>query len=352
MSNKRIHMRAKQGGFTLVEMMVAAIIGLLLLSGIITVFRGGIQSTNLNTAMSNLQASARYALDTITTDVRMASFQGCSNPDDVTVNINTSPAPTANFANTAIIGATITNTGWNPGTPANYTAPTANGVPVVGTDVLLVQYAESPGYPITTSMNNRGADIVVNPGASRFSLSANDFALISDCNSSDLFEVKTATGTTSKTLATEDALSKAYALKSATDTSVRVMPFINALYYIGDTGRDNSSGDNVFSLYRQTYPYTPATNPPIEMVEGVDQMQVQFGVRLANGSTAFVKPSDAAFDSTQVVSVRVGLLMTSNKRFPKWIQLEVMCSPTPPSVAPLPVPFDTLPTHGCAKLIL
>jgi len=179
----------------------------------------------------------------------------------------------------------------------------------------------------------------------RFSLGANDFALISDCNSSDLFEVKTATGTTSKTLATEDALSKAYALKSATDTSVRVMPFINALYYIGDTGRDNSSGDNVFSLYRQTYPYTPATNPPIEMVEGVDQMQVQFGVRLANGSTAFVKPSDAAFDSTQVVSVRVGLLMTSNKRFPEvdTTRSYVLANTTVSSAAASPVryPADT-----------
>jgi len=308
--------KSRQNGFSLVEMMVAMVIGLMMIAGVVTVFSGGVRSSNFNTAMSNLQTGARYALDTIAVDVRMAGYQGCSNPQDVSLNVNASPAPTANFANTAITGATVGTTDWNPGKPANYTDPTAFGVPVVGTDVILIQYAQSPGFPITENMTSRSADIKVAAGTGRFPLINGDFALISDCNSSDLFQLDTVdTGTTVKTIVAEDALSKAYARSSATDTTVRVLPFINALYYIGDTGRDNPSGDNIYSLYRQSYPYNPTTNPPIEMVEGVDQMQVQFGIQQASGNIAFVKASDTNFSAEDVVSIRIGILMTSNSRF-------------------------------------
>lgn len=305
----------QQTGFSVVEMMIAMVIGLSLIAGIVTVFTGGVKSSNFNTAMSSLQASARYALDMIAVDVRMAGYQGCSNPEEAALNVNASPAPTTNFGNTAIAGATVETSDWNPGKPANYTTPTGSGVPVIGTDVLLVQYAESPGFPIAENMASRSADIKVTPGSERFSLAGTEFALISDCNSSDLFEVKSVSGTTTKTISTEDALSKSYARRSATDTSVRVMPFINALYYVGDTGRDNGAGDDIKSLYRQSYPYDPTNNPPIEMVEGVDQMQIQFGVQQANGNVAFVKASDANYDAQNVVSVRIGILMTSHERF-------------------------------------
>lgn len=312
-----IKQTAQQRGFSMIEMMIAMVIGLLMIAGVVTVFSGGVQSSNFNTAMANLQASARYALDTISVDVRMAGYQGCSNPEDSTLSISADPAPTGNFSNTAVTGATVTTGGWNPGQPADYNEPVSIGVPVNGTDVLLVQYAESTGYPITESMSSRSANIKVAPGAPRFTLAAGEYAVISDCNSSDLFQVKTVTGTTTRTLSIEDALSKTYARRSTSDTSVRVMPFISALYYIGDTGRENKAGDDVYSLYRQSYPYDPINNPPIEMVEGVDQMQIQFGVQQTNGNVAFVKSSNAAYDASQVVSIRIGLLMTSNERFPE-----------------------------------
>ena len=69
-----------QAGLSLVELMVAMTLGLLLLSGMIAVFSGNQRSAELNTAMANLQESARFALSRMSKDMRLAGHQGCLNP--------------------------------------------------------------------------------------------------------------------------------------------------------------------------------------------------------------------------------------------------------------------------------
>ncbi|MBX2886174.1 MAG: prepilin-type N-terminal cleavage/methylation domain-containing protein, partial [Granulosicoccus sp.] len=52
-------------GFSMVELLVAMAIGLILISGMISVFGGNRRSSELNQAMSNMQESARFAIDAI-----------------------------------------------------------------------------------------------------------------------------------------------------------------------------------------------------------------------------------------------------------------------------------------------
>jgi type IV pilus assembly protein PilW len=63
-------------GFTLVELMVALAIGSFLLIGATTIYMQGRTSFRVNEAISRLQEDARYVLDTMEPDIRMASFFG------------------------------------------------------------------------------------------------------------------------------------------------------------------------------------------------------------------------------------------------------------------------------------
>lgn len=311
LTNKRI----AHAGFSLVELMIAMVLGLFLVGGTITVFSGGIRNSEFNQSLANLQANARYALGRISDDVRLAGFQGCSGLGNASLAIRTSPTPTTNFDRSAISGAVVGSSGWAPGLPAGYTPPTGTGAPVIGTHVLMVQYALGPGASVTSSLGSSNGAITVNDAASIENVAVNDLMVISDCSSADLFKVQGISGSGTRTITPDDSLSKAYALQSGTDDTLRVMPFVTAIYYIGDTTRTNDNGDNVSSLYMQSFPFDLSNNPPIELVEGVDQMQLLFGARQTDGRVEFAMPDDAGLLPESIESVQVGLLISSFKRY-------------------------------------
>lgn len=87
------------------------------------------------------------------------------------------------------------------------------------------------------------------------------------------------------------------------------MRFEANIFFIGDTRRTNSNGDPVYALYRQTLPYT---RPPVEMVEGVDNMRIKLGYRntISPENLTFVSP-DAIAPAGQIEAVQIGLLMQS-----------------------------------------
>jgi prepilin-type N-terminal cleavage/methylation domain-containing protein len=69
---------ALQGGFTLIELIISAVIGLLVLMAVSYAFVGGRHAYVLNSEMMRMQEDARAALEAIRRDMRMAAFHGCS----------------------------------------------------------------------------------------------------------------------------------------------------------------------------------------------------------------------------------------------------------------------------------
>lgn len=65
----------EQGGFSLVELMIAMLLGLVLIYGVINVFLSSSQTYRLQEAMFRVQESGRFALDIIAQDLRDAGFQ-------------------------------------------------------------------------------------------------------------------------------------------------------------------------------------------------------------------------------------------------------------------------------------
>lgn len=67
-----------QRGLSLVELMIALVLGLLLSTGVISIFLTSKQSYQTQDAVSQIQENARFAQEFIARDARMAGFTGCS----------------------------------------------------------------------------------------------------------------------------------------------------------------------------------------------------------------------------------------------------------------------------------
>ena len=319
--------RARPGGFSLVELLVAMTLGLIVLTGTVAVFAGNRSSSELNTAMANLQENARFALETMTADARMAGFQGCIDVNKGRLNTVAATPPTTDLRLTATRGSLVqASDSWSPNPPTGFVPADDDPFPSVpGTHALSLQF----GGPATARLSGQMSDGTGNPApgaalpldpattAADIGLAVGDYAIVSNCDTGDLFRV---TGTNpAGTLVrhqqvgtntnTSGALTLAYG-DDRTRGQTMVMEFHSNIYFVGDTGLTNEAGDTVTALYRQTLPYT-AANPPTELVQGVENMRVTFGVRTDTGSLRYVAPGAAGYDPARVEALRIGLLMTS-----------------------------------------
>lgn len=73
----RISMNTR--GFSLTELLVAMVIGLVLLSGLVTLMVNSKKNFSQQDYSARLQENARFAMDFLSYDIRMAGFYGCSN---------------------------------------------------------------------------------------------------------------------------------------------------------------------------------------------------------------------------------------------------------------------------------
>ncbi len=73
----------RQRGFTLIELMVAMVLGLLVAAGIVTVFASTNSSNKAQNQVARLQEEGRFAMSRIGTDLRMANGQYCNNTGGV-----------------------------------------------------------------------------------------------------------------------------------------------------------------------------------------------------------------------------------------------------------------------------
>lgn len=79
-------------GFTLVELMIALVLGLVLLGGVIGVFLSNQTTNRVNNELASLQSSARLAFQLMSQDIRSAGFAGCNNSGRVVSVIAGAPA--------------------------------------------------------------------------------------------------------------------------------------------------------------------------------------------------------------------------------------------------------------------
>jgi len=307
-------LQRQQRGFSLVEMMIALGLGLTLIASAVTVFSSSRQSVDLNSALTDIQDNARFAMDTITRDLRMAGFQGCVDINTSAAKILADAAPTTDYFSTAASSSLVLDSGlWQPAAPIGFTPPTVVGKPRAGTHTLSVQFGSAQTFTFQP-LPSVTADIVLDSENS--GLVAGDLAVISNCQVADIFTITSAESATLQHSANgnrDQRLSAPYGL-AGENNQPRVMRFEANIYYVGETNRKNSAGDDIFSLYKQTLPYS-ADRPPIEMVEGVANMRIRLGFRNPDEnstSMTFVSPENSAAQPGRIEVVQIGLLMQSH----------------------------------------
>lgn len=128
-----------QRGVTLVEMMVAMVVGLILLGGMVQLFSSNKQAYRIQEATNVVNENARYALGQLQYDIRMGDHWGGIEGDTITT-VSGMSAITGNCAGNAAAVVPTGVIGFD-GASASPLAciPTADYVP--NTDVVVVRYA-------------------------------------------------------------------------------------------------------------------------------------------------------------------------------------------------------------------
>jgi type IV pilus assembly protein PilW len=286
----------KRQGFSLIELMIAMLLGILLLLSITSMFITNKRVYKEQESMSRLQENARFALETMIWDIRMAGYSGCSH--DITdvvnhVNGGNNSQSIFNFSN-AVEGSE-NNANW---LPSGSTDQVANMV--AGTDAITVSYLNPIGIGIAEAMPQVSAELKV---TSVGNLVEGDIIAVSDCDSADIMEI-TQVQTSSLHLQ-HNAGGGAPAPGNATqplqkkyDTDAQVVSFVSRRYYIG-TGAYGGP-----SLFRTSNGTTPQ-----ELIEGVEQMQILYGVDTDSDKIADTYLTATNVPSwSNVVSVRLSLL--------------------------------------------
>ncbi|MHB1075516.1 PilW family protein [Thiobacillus sp.] len=276
-----------QSGFGLVELMIAMTLGLVLLGGIGYLYIGSRGAFRTTDNLSRIQENARYALDMMSRDIRMAGYVGCGNMASVRVNtIANPPVPPMTIGN-ALIGYN-SGTGW-----ANPTTITR----VANTDVLSVMGAFSNGINLTGNLAPQNANVQINGNPDSFQ--AGDVLVITNCVNADV--VKATNVANAGTIVT-------FAHSNASNTGNRIGVY----------------GPDAFVMRINQYSYfigtNPAGNPALyrvglsgsaeELVENVQDMQFNYGLD-TNADGAVDSYSKTPGNWAQVVSVTVSLLMRS-----------------------------------------
>jgi type IV pilus assembly protein PilW len=136
-------------GFTLIELMIAMLLGLIVIGGVVSVFLANQQSYRTNQALGDVQDGSRIAFEMMAQDIRNAGLTGCdsSGTGNITSVLKNSPAG----------GGTMWWANWNnalrgygSGTAADtaVTAGTAATNQVAGTDSLELIGATDAGLSV------------------------------------------------------------------------------------------------------------------------------------------------------------------------------------------------------------
>jgi type IV pilus assembly protein PilW len=273
------HTVVNQRGLSLIELMVSLVIGALLIAGAVTVYMQSRNTYRTNDVASRMQEVARYALDVIAPDVRLAGFWGLTNRPD-------------SFANGA---AAVTKD-----CAANFTANVAQ--PIEGRDA---QVTGGTGYSTAWActiaagykrVNWADVLIVRRGSADPVAFEAGRMQIQSNREIAALFS--------------NGALPAGFGAGDFSETHDMMV----GVYYVAES-TTTLNGRRMFSLRRQTLVAGPALQDD-EVISGVQDLQVQFGLDVNGDGTVerYVNPQDAIPAGARIATVQLWLLVVAEER--------------------------------------
>jgi len=305
-------------GFTLIELMIAMILGLVVIAGVTSVFLAGQQSFRSNNALADVENGSRIAFELMSRDIRAAGLTGCDSTSNRVANVlSNSPSNGgtdwwANWGN-ALHGydAGVADPAVTTGTGVGQRVATTDSLEIIsaGNLPVTIQEDKEPAANFklnapSTTLQSGDVIIVCSPDHATI-------VQISNYNNNNVTVVHNTGGVVSP-----GNCSKGLGYPtdcSSTNGNIYTFPPNSVIagltasdWYIGNY---NTTGGR--SLYRiglvNTGGTKVAANTPQEMVRNVTDMQITY---LQNPNTSFV-PAASVTDWSQVVAARVTLKLES-----------------------------------------
>lgn len=261
--------RHSQRGYSLIELMVALLIGLILLLGVVAVFANSRSVYQTSETQAHMLDDARFVLQLLGEDLRMAGSWGPNSHTNLVANRTGQPGALGNITGDCepgwytdldrrVIGTNDTN-------PYSATCIPGGSAYLNGTDVLAVRYANP------------------NPVANA-NLAANVVYVQSDPTQGRLFVGGGAVPTINPN---------------------QNFPIQAVGYYVSDF--TETPGDGLPSLHRVSLGVGPSLTDDL-IAQGVDNLQIQYGIDTCNPQcdgqvNSYVNSDSAAIDWTDPVSV-------------------------------------------------
>lgn len=301
--------RSGSRGFSLIELMIAMTIGFIVLAGIGFVYLESRSSFRSMENLSRMQESARYALDMMARDIRMAGYRGCASAN-VTVHnaLNRSAESAYNF-DLPMTGYDAVPGGWNPSLPTD--SGGLSGLNILsGTDAIIVRSAFGGGATVTKQPGlNSSADLQV---TAPNDLAINDIVMVTNCKAATVFQITNMNvngaghnvvhnvGATHPGNATKDLVEN-YAASGG-----EIVKMQSKTYFI----RTGASGAPALWQYDNYRPIGGSN--PAELADGVENLQIHYGIDAnSDGVVESYVTADAVADWKLVAAVRISLLLSS-----------------------------------------
>ncbi len=301
---------------TLVEIMVAMVIGLIITAAVAQVYATSRATYQLTEGLSRVQENGRFGLEFLTRDVRMAGYSGClskttpvishlNNPTDYATDLVLGQHVNAHAYTGSGTSAAITD--WSPGLPPAYFG--ADEV-LPNTDVLVVRRASDQSEQVLPPyMPTPSAALHIEPGNR---LKVNDIVIVADCKSADMFQITGPTdpGTTGTLNHNTGAVSQGPGnatkdLSKTYDSDAEILKLVTHVYYIG---RRNNDPNNPPALFRKQFDGGVLVTQ--ELAEGIENIQLYFGDDTdSDGIANIYRTADQVADWAIVATVRIGLLV-------------------------------------------
>lgn len=275
-----------QSGMTLIELMVALAIGMFLMIGAMTVFMQSRTTFKVTESISRLQENARFALEALESDVRMAQYWGFVSRGELILGRRDPTQPPGIGPATCGQNWTINLNQAVQGTNNSYGWACAGQAPVeVNSDTLVVRHV--------------GDDLVTPPNL------AGQLAVVTSRYNGTVFNTA--------------AIPGGYDVAGGFAQVHRLM--VNG-YYVR-----RAAGTVPPALRRKTL-QTDGTIGDEEVMSGVEDLQVQFGIdtdppgaanrgsvdRYVNPDNPIIDPTNAAFDpNVEILAVRVWLRIRAER---------------------------------------
>ncbi|HWP19434.1 MAG TPA: PilW family protein [Burkholderiaceae bacterium] len=304
-------------GLTLVELMVAVVLGLLILGGVISIFISNRQAFRTTEQLARTQENARTAFELMARSIREAGGSPCGR------NL-----PTANVLNNS---ATAWWANWGDGLRGYGGAEafpvknfgSAPGDRASGTDALVLLYGDSNTSNAIVTHNPTSAEFKV--GAATHGVNDGDVLLVCDYKQAAVFQATNSSasnvtivhntgnsqspGNCTKGLGLPvvcSALGTEYEFKGG-----QLMKLSAEAWYIGNFRR--ADGRTGRSLFRARLG-TSATVVVEEIVEGVEDMEIAYLVNTGTGLATDYVDAASVTDWKSVVSVRLTLTFLGSER--------------------------------------